>query len=235
MVEASALDGQFIFLKGVVSRYIDYTDGGVTGLYLTTFEVAEPEIRVAKLRSCNGDVETKDYPPIGSTVILYGKISGGCKLSEPSIVFIDASQMGNDEFGVISKTTGFYFKGGIYTGTNGINCNSRETILISDETTTYENVTYSGCRSNGEGDWLKLSAGATIELTVSAPCTLNICFYYYTNIFEVYFEDEGALSYNELGNVGFAPINEYIIDNAGTVVITATQIGYIGYFEIVMQ
>ena len=137
---------------------------------------------------------------------------------------------------VISETTGYNFKGATYSGTNVKNCNSNETILLDVNKTTYEKVTFEGCPSNGQNNWLKFNAGATISFNVSKACKLNICFYNGKNNAVVKLNDtEISTSTDPTGAVDMTKY-EYTITGEGLVTISASSNGgYIGYFEVVME
>lgn len=137
---------------------------------------------------------------------------------------------------VISETTGYNFKGATYSGTNVKNCNSNETILLDANKTTYEKVTFEGCPSNGQNNWLKFNAGATISFNVSKACKLNICFYNGKNNAVVKLNDtEISTSTDPTGAVDMTKY-EYTITGEGLVTISASSNGgYIGYFEVVME
>lgn len=135
----------------------------------------------------------------------------------------------------IKETTGFNFKGGSYSGINVKNCNSAETILLDTNKTTYEMVTFEGCKSNGANNWLKFNTGATITFDVSKACKLNICFYNGQNNASVKLGDTEIQTTTASTDASFSTKYQYEITEAGQITITATAAGYIGYFEIVME
>ena len=137
---------------------------------------------------------------------------------------------------VISETTGFNFKGGAYSGTNVKNCNSNDTILLDTNKTTYEKVTFEGCSSHGQNDWLNFNTGATISFNVSKACKLNICFYNGKNNATVKLGDTEISTSTDSTDADYKTKYEYAITGEGLVTIAATSNGgYIGYFEVVIE
>lgn len=157
-------------------------------------------------------------------------------------ISIDISQGNNKsylkkieiKYGYITKTTGFNFKGGSYSGTNVIDCNSENENaykITSTDLTSINGVTFEGVKSNGNDNWLAVIASGKITLNVTGPCTLNICFYNGQNCVKV--SNNNTEISTDVTSGDYTTKYSYEISEAGEIQIEATSSGYIGYFEIV--
>lgn len=140
---------------------------------------------------------------------------------------------------LVAVTTGYNFKGGTYSGdmvvANVIDCNNTTEgsyMVSTTDPTRIENITITGAKSNGVTNWLAFNTGATITFKVSGPCTINICFYNGNENVEVKCGDtvvETTTAATSSQDTKYA----FEITEAGSITITATANGYIGYFEVV--
>lgn len=133
----------------------------------------------------------------------------------------------------IQVTTGFTYKGSSYSGTNVKNHNdgTNDAALISG---TLDKVTYNTAGTNNGSsvnNWLKFNTGNTITFDVADQAELNICFYQGNNNAVVTLDGTPIQCTNHSGS-GDQTRYTYELTTAGTVVITASSNGYLGFFEV---
>lgn len=137
----------------------------------------------------------------------------------------------------LTSSVGYTFKGSTYTNSDidVINANSSSTITLTTALSKYEHVTFTGCESNGNDNWLKFNKDATIKFSVGSACTLRIAFYNGSNNASVTLGETTVTTKTSSDSATYQTMYEYEITDTGEVCITSTANGYIGYFEIIFD
>ncbi len=139
---------------------------------------------------------------------------------------------------VISTSTFITYKGSSYAATDtatttSLNHNDGTINKLTTAETKIDNITYTGCQSNGDDNWLTFNTGSTIKFNVSKACTLKIYYYQGTANATVSFETINVTTTTSSDGATYATAYIYPIADAGDVVITSTGNGYIGAIEII--
>ncbi len=139
----------------------------------------------------------------------------------------------------IKESTFITYKGGTYSASTGtkVSLNHNETSgtnVTSTAECTYDNITYSGAKSNSNNNWLTFNNGATITFTTTKACTLKI-YYYEGQVNSTVKVGETEVITSTLSEgATYATAYLYKITEGGTITITSTAKGYIGAIEIVL-
>lgn len=137
----------------------------------------------------------------------------------------------------ISSSCGVSFKGTTYTVSNTEIANDninypQESIDASSSIVEINGFKLENCKSNDSAsNWLVFKNNATITFKVSGPCTLLVG--YYGKLQTVILNDTEVTGDKDSVTNGQGEIVKYVISEAGTVVITATNADYLGFVGVV--
>lgn len=133
----------------------------------------------------------------------------------------------------ISESVMYTYKGSTYSSDyTTVNANNASTIQLTTDETKYSKITYTGCLSNGNDNWLTFKNNATIKFSVSGECTLTIYFYNGQNCATVTLGETTISTDTDSTNATYNTPYTYQITGAGDVTITASGSGYIGAIVI---
>ena len=206
-------NGQMVATPAVTCESINAEVVSVTTdteTHITTYVYKLSEIGTWNIS--RGDMSKENNP------IIYAKC-------EPAIEPIDSNTL-------------VTFKGNSFmpTGTEPVtilNHNYEPSVTSTDEV-TYDSITYNGCISNGENNWLRFNLDGTIKFNVTSACTLKV-YYFNGQSYKANVDLDGTIisTTTPTEGAGSETAFEYNIPNSGMVTITATSNTYLGAFEIV--